>query len=173
MIVTPDPALVRKMANTAIGYVTHDYVRQRFAECALAEHGINEHDIPTWSAYYDAVIADMEAATAVGTWTGDQAQWAIWSYVQGGWQADDGYTIDPDQAARFTAREARALIDEDARAGLADGYPPSLMMLGPEVRTDDDDVTVMNARLKWAFQNEMRKYGPDGQRADLAKAAGA
>ncbi len=68
MIVTPDPALVRKMANTAIGYVTHDYVRQRFAECALAEHGINEHDIPTWSAYYDAVIADMEAATAVGMW---------------------------------------------------------------------------------------------------------
>lgn len=167
---TPDPALVREIANTAIGYVTHDYVRQRFAECALTKHGINEHDIQVWSAYYDAVIADISCATAVGTWAGDQKQWAIWSCVQGGWRADDGYTIDPDQAARFTAREARTLIDDEAHAGLADGKPRSLMVLGPEVRTDDNDVTVMNARLKWAFQNEMRKYGPDGRRTDLAPA---
>jgi hypothetical protein len=103
------------------------------------------------------------------TVTAEPQQWAIWSYVHGGWRTGNGHVIDVDRADRFTAREARALIDDEAIDGLVDGKPSSLMMLGPEVRTADDDVTVMNARLKWAFGNEMRKYGTDGKRADLTE----
>lgn len=103
--------------------------------------------------------------------TAEPAQWAVWSYVHGGWRLGGGYTIDVDRADRFTAHKARALIDDEARDGMHDGKPRSLMMLGPEVRTADDDVTVMNTRLGWAYSNEMRKYGADGQRSDLTKEA--
>lgn len=70
----PDPQLVREIARTAIRYITGDMTRSRLAQCAIAEHGVDEHDIRTWSACYEAVIEAIEAATVTVSWPDEQAQ---------------------------------------------------------------------------------------------------
>jgi hypothetical protein len=72
--IQPDPQLVREIVRSAIGYVTRDSVRCRLVQAAIAEHGVDEHNLPTWSAYYDAAIAALDDTRATGVWPDEEAQ---------------------------------------------------------------------------------------------------
>lgn len=85
----PDPQRVRAIARTAVALVTRDAVRRRLVEVALAEHGIDDHDLPTWGAYYDAAVIAVAESSAVATWADERAStFPAWSFRI----ADDGMT---------------------------------------------------------------------------------
>jgi hypothetical protein len=80
MTARPDPQLVREIVRDAIGYVARDSVRCRLVQAAMAEHGIDEHDLPAWSACYDAAIAEFGTVRATGVWPDEDPQVADPAY---------------------------------------------------------------------------------------------